>query len=304
VISPLVSAFLPLSALAGSDPEIIHRGPPIGGCRQILGIAGMSVQNPACLPGNKIAVNVMNGYNGSHSEMHIVDPATGTHQKVQTVATATSYTGHITRRTANGRREFIAQCPGDSLCIFDLQGNKCKIANTQDGEEATFSPDGKRAVFDRGGDICVVSVKADIKANKDCWDGFYQCPSIGGQNTQPDWSPLGDKIVFQRRMSGPFRVATMNVQNGLPDWHPVILPGQPEEGTDASFGPDGSIVFSSGPGILWIPSAGGAPAALKGLPRGYNGANVLCGDYVYLEHNSTGLETNTSVWQCDARFER
>lgn len=298
-----VLALLPPSSFAASDPEIIHHGPPVGGCREVANYgASLSVQNPACMPNNRIVVNVMNGYNGSHSEMQLVDPATKAHQKVQTLSSATSYTGHISRRGPGGTRELVAQCPGDTLCIFDLNGNKCPIRGAEDGEEATFSPDGRNIVFDRGGSICVAPVSADIRA-KNCAAGPVQCNSMGAKNTQPDWSPLGDQIVFQRN-SGGWHVYTMQIQGGRPDWHPALLPNQPAEGTDASFGPDGSIIFSSGPGILRVPQGGGAPAALKGLPRGYNGANVNCGDYVYLEHNDRGDESNTTVWQCDARFER
>jgi TolB protein len=99
----------------------------------------------------------------------------------------------------------------------------------------------------------------------------------GNDDRQPNWSPHGDRIVFQRCSgdNGDWDILTMaadgtDVRN---------VTGTFSEDTDASWSPDGRyIVYSSDfgdlsePEIFVIPASGGTPTRLTFTEGYYKGA--------------------------------
>ena len=133
--------------------------------------------------------------------------------------------------------------------------------------EPSFSPDGQWIVFEvdpaapeeqRQGSIW--KVRADGSGLAQLTDG----PAGGTDDRQPNWSPQGDGILFQRRTPGS---DDWNLYTMAPDGSDVRqVTTAPSGDTDASWSPDGRwIVYSSDHGGLPVPNlfiigaGGGAP---------------------------------------------
>ena len=118
--------------------------------------------------------------------------------------------------------------------------------------EPSFSPDGEWIVFEVDTDASddqqqggVWKIRADGTVLTRLTDG----PGGGTDDRQPNWSPSGDRILFQRRIPGgdDWNLYTMSPDGT--DFRPVTT--NPSSDTDASWSPDGRwIVYSSDYGGL------------------------------------------------------
>ena len=147
--------------------------------------------------------------------------------------------------------------------------------------EPSFSPDGQWIAFecdmptesedDRRGSIW--KVRADGSEVVRLTDGVAE----GTDDRQPNWSPKGDRILFQRRSPG---TQDWNIYTISPDGtHLRQVTKFPSSDTDASWSPDGRwIVFSSDygdiamPNIYVIPAGGGEPVRVTKNESGEDGA--------------------------------
>ncbi|UNO43563.1 hypothetical protein [Streptomyces sp. MST-110588] len=186
--------------------------------------------------------------------------------------------------------------------------------------EPSFSPDGKWIVFQESvqhEDPDQEAALADRSALGSLWkvgrDGrgrtrLVNGPASGTDNREPNWSPRGDRIVFQRRELGSdaWSLYVMNA-DGSGVRRLTTLEG---EHTDASWSPDGrSVVFSSTTGGLDLPKifvmpvdGGGAPVQVTRERSTYDGAPSWSPDgrWIAFESHPGSEDRPTSLWRVPA----
>jgi Tol biopolymer transport system component len=194
----------------------------------------------------------------------------------------------------------MAHDGSDRRQITSRQGGCCT--------EPAFSPDGRWIVFEmddtgsdetRQGSICKIQV--DGTGFTKLTDG----PDKGTDDRQPNWSPSGDAILFQRRIPGSdnWDIYTMNPDGtGLKQ-----ITGTDASDTDASFSPDGRwIVYSSDygglatPNIFIVPATGGMPERITVSDTDEDGAPSWSPDgrwILFESHPVEDMETPSSIWR-------
>ena len=139
--------------------------------------------------------------------------------------------------------------------------------------EPSLSPDGQWLVFESH----VLDVEDNGVLTLYKIDGTqpYQTLTDPTEDCrQPNWSPVGDKILYQKFADGQWDIWTMNTDGTN---HAKITSGVGDK-TDASFSPDGQwIVYSSGElrpehANLFVISASGGESAQITFFDGYDGA--------------------------------
>ncbi len=161
--------------------------------------------------------------------------------------------------------------------------------------EPTFSPDGQWIVFE--------SHKADEEENGvitkyklDGTSGYIYLTPFGEDCKQPNWSPAGDKILYQKEENGQWDIWVMNT-DGTGKTKVTNFAGSK---TDAVFTNDGQyIIFSSEnddvelANIYKVAVSGGTPTRLTNY-SGYDGAVSISKDGTKLVFESTTEDPNKS----------
>ncbi|MEU5422283.1 hypothetical protein ACH4UT_17285 [Streptomyces sp. NPDC020799] len=184
--------------------------------------------------------------------------------------------------------------------------------------EPSFSPDGAWIVFQESvekendgkeGDDDPSALGSLWKVRRDGSDPtrLLDGPATHTDNRQPNWSPKGDRLVFQRRAadSEDWALYVMNADGtGL-----RRLTYGPGEHTDPSWSPDGrSVVFSSTAGgldtpqIFVISADGGRPTRVTRSGDGYDGAPSWSPDgrWIAFEARQGDEDRPTSLWRIPA----
>lgn len=177
--------------------------------------------------------------------------------------------------------------------------------------EPSFSPDGQWVVFEvdvglpeqeqRGS---VWKVRSDGTGGASLTDG----PGGGTDDRQPNWSPAGDRILFQRRMPGS---DDWNIFTMAPDGSDISQVTRSEAAdTDASWSPDGRfIVYSSDdgtlehPNIFAIGAGGGEPVRVTHSDTREDGAPSWSPDGKWIafeSHSDEDESTPTAIWKIEA----
>lgn len=277
---------LPALRANGDSLEDLHR--PDGSLRVRIPLTG-SLQNPAWSPdGKKLAfTRFRNGYNKGPADVYVLDLATN---KLHTVATDGSdnvsqpgstwnpRTGELVFSSDRGGHDEIWTSKGDGSPPRKLTSRPKYLAY-----EPSLSPDGKAVVFEshaaggsRSGWITIYDIAQDRYDN---------LTSLTEDSRQPNWSPSGDHILYQKRTHGRWEIWLYNVKTKQ---HRLATGGLSGDKTDATFSPDGRYILYSGeaPGrsgesLLALPLEGGRPIPITSH-AGYHGAPSWSPDGVYV----------------------
>ncbi|MCD6566820.1 MAG: PD40 domain-containing protein [Bacteroidales bacterium] len=245
-----------------------------------------SMQNPAFSPdGNSfIFTRFRNGYNQEPADLFIYNFQT---EQITTLVSDGSGNVNLPGSTWNDSINSIvfssSRDPHDEIYLIQesgTTGSETKITNRTDSVayEPSMNPDGQWIVFE--------SHKLDVEDNGiitkfkiDGSSSYIQLTSSTNDCRQPNWSPTGDKILFQQSEAGQWDIWIMDT-NGTNKSKVTSGPG---DKTDACFTQDGQyIIFSSDfeldyANIYRIPITGGTPEQLS-FYSGYDGAPSISPD--------------------------
>ncbi|MFF4224394.1 TolB family protein [Streptomyces sp. L500] len=180
--------------------------------------------------------------------------------------------------------------------------------------EPSFSPDGEWIVFQESveregsGDGAELGSLWKVRRDGSRATKLVDGPATRTDNRQPNWSPKGDRLVFQRREEDgdDWALYVMNADGS----GSRRLTRDAGEHTDPSWSPDGrSVVFSSTAGglelpqIFVIPADGsGAPLRVTRNPDTYDGAPSWSPDgrWIAFESHEGGEDRPSSLWRIPA----
>lgn len=318
VALPLLVAVGSLPLLAGcladdggsgdeGSPRECRAGEPT---RIDIPLAG-SLQNPAWSPdGTAILLTAFrHGYNREPADLAIFDLATGS---VRTLVAEGSGNVNLPGSAWNGPSGRIvfssSREPHDEVFLIAADGppgSEARVTHRPDyvAYEPSLSPDGRQVVFESHpleveGEGIITRFRADGQ-------GAYQALTAAGEDCrQPNWSPAGDLIAYQRLAGGRWDIWVTDPDGA---GHRQVTHG-PGDKTDPSFSPDGYwIVFSSDAGdlelaeLFVVPAAGGEQRQLT-RTGSYAGAPSWSpdGKSILFEASSGDPEVlGTTIWMIE-----
>jgi len=240
-----------------------------------------SVQNPAWSPDNNyiVVTNFLNGYNTDPADIIIFDMNNETIIKLvangsaNVNLTGSAWNGLIHKIVFSSSRE-----PHDEVYMITetgTAGSEVKITERSDkmAFEPSFSPDAAWIVFeshitDVEGNGVITKYKTDKTSS------YIELTGVNDDCRQPNWSPSGDLILYQKNENGQWDIWVMDTIGSNKS---KVTSGKGDK-TDASFSPDGKyIVYSSNEGgekyanIYIVPSVGGTSVRVT-KSESYDGA--------------------------------
>ena len=270
-----------------------------------------SHQNPAFSPDGAqlMFTRFSEGYNDGPSEIVLLDYPSGQTTVIVTAEDSDNVNMPGTSWSPIAERIAFSSDRVDTDEVWTATGdgqNETRVTVTQGGYavEPTYSPDGEWLAFE-------VVTTQDIPEDEQrgaIWiarvDGSSLTQLTGGpefDDRQPNWSPLEDRIAFQRRTPGSDNW----------DIYSISMDGQrlrqitttEASDTDASWSPDGAwIVYSSNEGglefanLFVISSHGGNPIRATENPSGYDGAPSWSPDFKWIAFESGAEDEPTAIW--------
>ncbi|MEV4436910.1 hypothetical protein [Streptomyces sp. NPDC049555] len=315
----LALALLPTACSdSGSGPGPAP-APRDDGARLLFrGGAGASAQNPAFSPdGRSLLFTVFHGgYNEGAAALRVLPldapGATRSTKKPGTLIdeddrAAVNLPGTSWNRS--GEVAFASDRAGgpDEVWVLRPGGRPTRITAHEGSSgylEPSFSPDGRWLVFQESDQRQRGSL---WKVRRDGTDAvkLLDGPATGTDNRQPNWSPAGDRLVFQRRATGGGEWALYTI--GADGTGLRRITSAPGEHTDPSWSPDGRwVVFSSTAGGLEQPQIFAARADGSGTPvritrndATYDGAPSWSpdGHWIAFESHEGDEDRPTSLWR-------
>jgi TolB protein len=265
-----------------------------------------SIQNPAfSSDGNSIVfTRFRNGYNKEPADIFIYNIQT---KQLSTLVSDGSCNVNLPGSTWNDSiNSIVFSSSGNSHDEIYLIpesgtiGSEIKITNRTDqvAYEPSLSPDGQWIVFE--------SHKLDVEDNgiitKYKIDGtspYIQLTLSSDDCRQPNWSPKGDKILYQKYEGGLWDIWTMST-DGTDRFKVTSGVGNK---TDACFSSDGQyIIFSANietdlANIYKISVTGGTPFRLTNYD-GYDGAPSISSDGTKIVFESCSGDPDDSKGTC------
>ncbi len=272
-----------------------------------------SLQNAAWSPDSDVIVltRFRDGYNAGPADLFIVDlDGDVVSELVKDGSTNVNLPGSAWNSTTQEIVFSSSRDPHDEIYVIEDSGvaGSERQVTSRTGKmayEPSFSPDGQHIVFEShlldqedNGVIMVISS-----------DGTGDYLALTGEDDdcrQPNWSPAGGKILYQRFDGTSWEVWTMD-EDGA---NPVQVTSGDGDKTDASFSPDGQwIVFSADvndlefANIFVVPVTGEQITAVTNW-EGYDGApswspdgtKIVFESYLGDPDDSEG----TTLWIIDA----
>lgn len=275
-----------------------------------------SVQNPAFSPDGQTIVFTMfhKGYNKGPAGLYRMPSGGGTPAKIldergqdSVNVPGTCWNAALNRITFASDRKNT-----DEIWTVSPDGSELSSVTMHSMLsyyiEPSFSPDGKWIVFESDIEVSeeerqgsIMKVKTDGSEVKCLTDGM----GGGTDDRLPNWSPMGDRILFQRRKPGS---DDWNLYTMAPDGSDIRQVTEvPSSDTDASWSSDGKwIVYSSDhggipiPNIFIIPSGGGTPTRVTRNDSNEEGAaswSPDCRWIVFESHPGPEEDTPASLWR-------
>ena len=216
--------------------------------------ASGSLQNPAWSPDDSkiLFTRFKNGYNAEPADLLIYSLK---ESSVRTLVSEGSGNINLPGSSWNPVTLTIVFAstrePHDEIFIINESGNpgdETAITSRSDkvAYEPSFSPDGQWVVFE--------SHQLDVEENGiitkykiDGTGSYIELTEEGEDCRQPNWSPAGDLILYQKLDGGQWDIWVTDTDGTN---HRKVTSGEGDK-TDASFSPDGEwIVYSSDEGGL------------------------------------------------------
>ncbi len=262
-----------------------------------------SIQNPAFSPDEKkiIFTNFISGYNLPPSDLYIFDLET---ESLKTLVSDGNSNVNLPGTSWNSTLKSIVfssdRDPHDeifSIAESGTTGDEIRITSRKDlmAYEPSFSPDGKWIVFeshrvDKEQDGIIIRYKTDGSSN------YINLTPPDRNCRQPNWSPKGDKILYQSKEKDEWNIWVMNI-DGSQRRKITNFKGNK---TDAVFTPDGqSVIFSyenediKQADIYKVSVSGGTPVQLTNSDA-YEGAPAISPDGTKLIFESSSIDPDKS----------
>jgi len=334
-----------LTINAGHEPEtsqpaftFAYETRPDGSFRLTDPPPGASDQNPAFSPdGTRLLfTRFENGYNEGPSAIYLLDLTSGAVSLLTAAPDSdnvnlpgTSWnaaTERITFASDRDDTDEVWTMAADGSDLFRVTRNTPVLSQVEGTAsyfiEPSFSPDGQWIIFEADPDVpedqqqgSIWKVRADGTGLTQLTDG----PSGDTDDRQPNWSPSGDRILFQRRAPGPSTGPSTTLRTGSgqssDDWNLYTMAPDgsdvrqvtivPSSDTDASWSPDGRwIVYSSDygslpvPNIFVIPVNGGEPIRATHNETRYDGAPSWSpdGQWIAFESHPGDEDIPAALW--------
>jgi len=271
-----------------------------------------SLQNPAFAPDGKsiLFTRFRDGYNEGASDLFIYNLVSEELSELISDGNSNvNLPGSVWNEKLNSIVFSSAREPHDEIFLIAetaTTGEEMQITYRAKVQsfEPSFSPDGQWIVFESH----EVNVENDGIVTKYKIDGTseYVDLTIHGDNCkQPNWSPTGDLILYQKQDNGEWNIWVMSI-DGL---NKTLITSSEGNKTDAVFSYDGDwIIYSSEnddvelANIYKIPVSGGTPIRMT-YYDGYDGAPSISPDgrQIIFESSpdSPDVSSGTTIWILD-----
>jgi len=292
------------------EGEIVPE-PEIEASQLSLNLTG-SLQNPAWSPdGDEILfTRFENGYNVEPAELYVYSPDTEALRLLVSDGSANINLPGSAWNATMGRIVFAStRDPHDEIFVIDEEGVpgdewRVTVRDSLVAYEPSFSPDGQWVVFESH----ALDVEEDgviMKYRVDGSEDYSALTAASIDCRQPNWSPAGERIVYQRFDSGQWDLWVVNTDGSGAT---RITSGTGDK-TDASFSPDGEwVVYSSDEGglefanLFIVPVSGGTSVRVTGYD-GYAGAPSWSPDGSEIAFEGSSVDPDgspgTTLWRVD-----